>query len=102
MKNALPWLYVGSSIAAIFLMGMMAADCGNTSKLDPPAKHLATEFTGMIPEAVIGKCSRWTDDAVLCRGVSGQALIWCEAPAHGKPHCEVAADWSPKQEPPAK
>jgi hypothetical protein len=67
---------------------------GNASPLDPPNRHLATELAKKIGKP-LGECERWTDDSVLCRP-SETRLTWCEAKADGKPHCELAVDWTPQ------
>lgn len=81
-----------------FLLLLMA--CSNSSKLDPKVNH-AMDFAAMIPEKITGKCAPWESDSVLCR-MSDTSILWCSAPKGGKPHCEVAADWSPKPPEPPK
>jgi hypothetical protein len=84
------WLLFG--VNALWLL--MAIGCSNPSKADVPQRHLASEFAAMVPEKITGKCSRWTDEAVLCR-MSETTILWCSATATTKPHCEVAIDWTP-------
>ena len=69
--------------------------CTSPSKADAPSSHLAMDFAVKIGKP-LGECQPWTDDSVLCRP-SATVLMWCEAKRDGKPHCELAADWTPKQ-----
>lgn len=100
MKNHTFFLYL--SMLSFLMLGLWIGTmaCSNPSTADQPRRHLATDFAAMIPEKITGKCSRWTDDSVLCK-MSDTAILWCQVPKEGKPHCEVAVDWTPKPpEPP--
>ena len=96
MKNHKVFLFI--SLLSFLLLGLWLgtmAGCADSSKADSPPRHLASDFAAMIPEKITGKCMRWTDDSVLCR-MSDTAILWCQVPKEGKPHCEVAVDWTPK------
>ena len=105
MKNFWITLTIGG-LLFIFVVGGIIAfrpTLSTPSTAATSERHLASDFAAMIPEKITGKCLRWTDDSVLCK-MSDTALLWCVVPKEGKPHCEIAVDWTPKppdQQPPA-
>lgn len=63
-----------------------------TPDLCPLAKLFASKWG-----KVLGDCSCWTADSVLC-SPSPTSLLWCEAKPDAKPHCEIEFDWTPRQQ----
>lgn len=57
-----------------------------------PEPKLVDKFIALVP--ALGKCDAWTSDAVICHPSPTQ-LLYCKAPADGRPYCELALDWTP-------
>lgn len=83
-----------------YVLFALIAACAPTTEKPAPTRNPGADFAAMIPEKITGKCTAWTSDSVLCK-MSDTTLLWCSAPWNGKPHCEVAADWSPQPPPKA-